>query len=41
LSLAALNRVLALMSDVGAIPSPPPAAEKFVDLQYLRAAGID
>jgi hypothetical protein len=41
LSLAAFNRVLALMSDVGAIPSPPPAAEKFVDLQYLRAAGID
>jgi ABC-type nitrate/sulfonate/bicarbonate transport system substrate-binding protein len=41
LSLAAFNRVLALMSDVGAIPSRRPAAEKFVDLQYLRAAGID
>jgi hypothetical protein len=40
LSLAAFNRVLALMSEVGAIPSQPPAAEKFVDLQYLRAAGI-
>jgi ABC-type nitrate/sulfonate/bicarbonate transport system substrate-binding protein len=40
LSLAAFNRVLALMSEVGAIPSPPPAAEKFVDLQYLQAAGI-
>jgi hypothetical protein len=38
--LAALNRVLALMSEVGAIPSPPPPAEKFVDLQYLQAAGI-
>jgi ABC-type nitrate/sulfonate/bicarbonate transport system substrate-binding protein len=40
LSLAAFNRVLALMSEVGAIPSPPPVAEKFVDLQYLRAAAI-
>jgi ABC-type nitrate/sulfonate/bicarbonate transport system substrate-binding protein len=40
LSLAAFNRVLALMSEVGAIPSPPPTAEKFVDLQYLQAAGI-
>jgi ABC-type nitrate/sulfonate/bicarbonate transport system substrate-binding protein len=39
-SLAAFNRVLALMSEVGAIPSPPPAAEQFVDLQYLQAAGI-
>jgi len=40
ISLAAFNRVLALMSEVGAIPTPPPTAEKFVDLQYLRAAGI-
>ena len=40
LSLAAFNRVLALMSEVGAIPSPPPPAEKFVDLQYLQAAAI-
>ena len=40
LSLAAFTRVLALMSEVGAIPKPPPAAEKFVDLQYLQAAGI-
>lgn len=40
LSLAAFNRVLALMTEVGAIPSPPPPAEKFVDLQYLQAAGI-
>ena len=40
IDLAAFNRVLALMSEVGAIPSPPPPAEKFVDLQYLKAAGI-
>jgi ABC-type nitrate/sulfonate/bicarbonate transport system substrate-binding protein len=40
LDLAALNRVIALMARVGAIPSPAPGAERFVDLQYLKAAGI-
>jgi ABC-type nitrate/sulfonate/bicarbonate transport system substrate-binding protein len=40
LDLAAFNRVLALMAQVGAIPSPAPSAERFVDLQYLKAAGI-
>jgi ABC-type nitrate/sulfonate/bicarbonate transport system substrate-binding protein len=40
ISLPAFNRVLALMGDVGAIPKPAPPAERFVDLQYLRAAGI-
>jgi len=40
LGLAAFNRVLALMSEVGAIPATHPPAEKFVDLQYLKAAGI-
>jgi ABC-type nitrate/sulfonate/bicarbonate transport system substrate-binding protein len=40
LDLAAFNRVIALMAEVGAIPSPAPGAEKFVDLQYLKAAGI-
>ena len=40
LDLAAFNRVIALMAQVGAIPSPAPPAEKFVDLQHLRAAGI-
>ena len=34
------RQVLALMADVGAIASPAPAAERFVDLQYLQAAGI-
>jgi ABC-type nitrate/sulfonate/bicarbonate transport system substrate-binding protein len=41
LSLPAFNRVLALMGDVAAIPKPVPAAERFVDLQYLKAAGIE
>lgn len=40
LSLPAFERVLALMADVGAIPKPAPSAERFVDLQYLKAAGI-
>ena len=41
LDLAAFKRVLALMAEVGAIPAPTPPAEKFVDLQYLKAAGIE
>ncbi len=41
LSLPAFNRVLALMGDVGAIPKPVPPPERFVDLQYLKAAGIE
>lgn len=40
-SLPALERVLALMADVGAIAKPAPPAERFVDLQYLKAAGIE
>jgi ABC-type nitrate/sulfonate/bicarbonate transport system substrate-binding protein len=40
LDMAAFNRVVNLMAEVGAIPSPAPPAEKFVDLQYLQAAGI-
>jgi ABC-type nitrate/sulfonate/bicarbonate transport system substrate-binding protein len=40
LDLAAFDRVIALMAAVGAIPSPAPGAERFVDLQYVKAAGI-
>jgi ABC-type nitrate/sulfonate/bicarbonate transport system substrate-binding protein len=40
LDLAAFDRVIALMAQVGAIPSPAPGAERFVDLQYAKAAGI-
>jgi len=29
------------MAEVGAIPKPAPSAERFVDLQYLKEAGID
>jgi ABC-type nitrate/sulfonate/bicarbonate transport system substrate-binding protein len=41
LSLPAFERVLGLMAEVGAIPKPAPSAERFVDLQYLKAAGIE
>jgi ABC-type nitrate/sulfonate/bicarbonate transport system substrate-binding protein len=39
-SLAAFDRVLTLMREVGAISATHPAADEFVDLQYLKAAGI-
>ena len=32
--------VLALMADAGVVPKPAPPAERFVDLRYLKAAGI-
>jgi ABC-type nitrate/sulfonate/bicarbonate transport system substrate-binding protein len=40
LSLKAFNQVLALMGEAGVIPTPVPAAERFIDLRYLKAAGI-
>jgi ABC-type nitrate/sulfonate/bicarbonate transport system substrate-binding protein len=41
LSLPAFERVLGLMAAVAAIPKPAPSAERFVDLQYLKAAGVE
>jgi ABC-type nitrate/sulfonate/bicarbonate transport system substrate-binding protein len=40
LDVAAFNRVVALMAETGVIASPTPEAERFVDLQYLKAAGV-
>jgi ABC-type nitrate/sulfonate/bicarbonate transport system substrate-binding protein len=40
LDMAAFRRVLDLMGDGGVIPTPVAPAERFVDLQYLKAAGI-
>jgi hypothetical protein len=40
LNLKAFNQVLALMGEAGVIPTPVPPAERFIDLQYLKAAGI-
>jgi hypothetical protein len=41
IDIAAFNRVLTLMGNVGAVPTPVLPAEKFIDLQYLKAAGIE
>jgi hypothetical protein len=35
-----MEQVIALMGEGGTIKAPLPAAENFVDLQYLRAAGV-
>jgi ABC-type nitrate/sulfonate/bicarbonate transport system substrate-binding protein len=40
LSLSAFSRVLTLMGEAGVIATPVPSAERFVDLRYLKAAGI-
>lgn len=40
LDLKAFDRVLALMAEAGVIATPAPPVEKFVDLRYLQAAGI-
>jgi hypothetical protein len=33
-------QVIAFMAEAGQLKAPLPAAERFVDLQYLQAAGI-
>jgi ABC-type nitrate/sulfonate/bicarbonate transport system substrate-binding protein len=40
LDLQAFDRVLALMGEAGVIPTPVAPATRFVDLQFLKAAGI-
>ena len=40
IDLAGLARVIAFMGEGGALKPPLPAPERFVDLQYLRAAGV-
>jgi len=40
IDLKGLAQVIALMAEAGQIKSPLPAPERFVDLQYLRLAGI-
>jgi ABC-type nitrate/sulfonate/bicarbonate transport system substrate-binding protein len=41
ISLKGFAEVLALMGEGGVIATPVPAAERFVDLQYLKAAGLE
>jgi len=40
IDLAGLAQVIALVGEAGTIKPPLPDAEQFVDLQYLRAAGV-
>ena len=40
LNLKAFNQVLALMGEAGVIPTPVMPADRFVDLHYLKMAGI-
>jgi len=40
IDLKALAQVITLLGEAGALKSPLPPSEQFVDLQYLRAAGL-
>jgi ABC-type nitrate/sulfonate/bicarbonate transport system substrate-binding protein len=40
INMAGLAQVIAMMAETGAISPPLPAPEKFVDRQYLQAAGV-
>jgi ABC-type nitrate/sulfonate/bicarbonate transport system substrate-binding protein len=40
ISIRGMEQAIALMGESGAIKAPLPAAERFVDLQYLQAAGV-
>ncbi len=40
IDLDALRRVIAMMAEADLLKPPLPAAERFVDLQYLQAAGV-
>ena len=40
LDLRAFDRVLSLMGEAAVIPSPVAPASRFVDLQFLKSAGI-
>jgi ABC-type nitrate/sulfonate/bicarbonate transport system substrate-binding protein len=40
ISMAGLTKVIELLGQSGALQAPLPPAEKFVDLQYLQAAGL-
>ena len=41
INLAGLAQVIAFMAESGAIKPPLPAPERFLDRQYLRAAGVE
>ena len=41
IDLKGLAQVIDFMGEAGTLKAPLPPAERFVDLQYLRAAGIE
>ena len=41
INVAGLAQVIAFMGEGGVIPSPLPPPERFIDLQYLKAAGVE
>jgi ABC-type nitrate/sulfonate/bicarbonate transport system substrate-binding protein len=41
ISIKGMEQVIALMGEGGTLKPPLPRAEQFIDLQYLRAAGIE
>ena len=40
IDMKALAQVTIMMAETGVLEPPLPVPEKFVDLQYLRAAGV-
>jgi ABC-type nitrate/sulfonate/bicarbonate transport system substrate-binding protein len=40
IDLKALDQVIAMLGEAGTLKAPLPSSERFVDLQYLRAAGV-
>jgi hypothetical protein len=40
INMAGMAKVIEMLAETGQIGAPPPPAERFVDLQYLQAAGL-
>lgn len=40
IDVAGFNQVIQVMAEAGELKAPLPAAERFIDLQYLKAAGL-
>jgi hypothetical protein len=40
ISMAGMTKVIELLGETGELKTPLPAADRFVDLQYLKAAGM-
>ena len=40
IDLKALDQVITMLGEAGTLKAPLPSPERFVDLQYLQAAGV-